>query len=253
MNNARHILLLLVFLQGTLDLSLGQRPPQLPAPRRVTLLIRDQSGKPLPEAEIWNTGDPTKLDKTNTKGLVELFTKAPAVVVVKPKFKSQFVLLPADGILEVSLLGELPRREFPRCAPNQKYWQLRGWGSMFRIPKTKGFRIWPQANDNDYGHLLYGLAKDTWKLSYNFGIGHGTGGNWGYRPTNYDVWSLKKYEETIYADPWAEVIAARGETADGKFWRFLGRFGESLKYSDVDPDRAKALDQLLDRACISRP
>jgi hypothetical protein len=67
----------------------------------------------------------------------------------------------------------------------------------------------------------------------------------------HDVWRSVEYEETIYevGDP-LTILDVRGLFANGNRWRYLGRFGDSASYSDVDEATAKLLDQVLDGACL---
>jgi len=46
------------------------------------------------------------------------------------------------------------------------------------------------------------------------------------------------------------ILDARGETAAGKKWRYLGRFSESATYHGADGGTAELHDRILDGACI---
>jgi hypothetical protein len=49
----------------------------------------------------------------------------------------------------------------------------------------------------------------------------------------------------------SDVIDARGKTAGGKLWRYVGTFGESASYYEVDPRDAALPDRFLDGACVA--
>jgi hypothetical protein len=83
------------------------------------------------------------------------------------------------------------------------------------------------------------------------GIRHGSGQNWSWGvPSDAEVWRSIEYEEVTYDLRGTTIIDARGQFANGTRWRYLGEFGESASYSDVDPETAKVLDQFLDGSCL---
>ena len=45
---------------------------------------------------------------------------------------------------------------------------------------------------------------------------------------------------------------ARSHRADGKRWRYLGRFGEPASHSDADEGAAQILDKVRDGMCVRR-
>ena len=86
------------------------------------------------------------------------------------------------------------------------------------------------------------------------GIRHGSGPNWSFgTPSDTDVWASVTYEETTFDFTSQTIIDARGQFSNGKRWRYLGTFGESASYADVDGPTAKILDQFLDGACLKSP
>ncbi len=69
-------------------------------------------------------------------------------------------------------------------------------------------------------------------------------------PSDVDVWQSVGYNETTFEDGKISIVDARGRLPNRNLWRFLGKFGESADYSNVDEATAKILDQVLDGACV---
>ena len=65
-----------------------------------------------------------------------------------------------------------------------------------------------------------------------------------------DIWSSAEHVETVYQNGAIRTIDGRGKTPGGKLWRFLGQFGETLSYRDVEPADGVTLDKLFDGACV---
>jgi hypothetical protein len=104
-------------------------------------------------------------------------------------------------------------------------------------------RLWPMTDMEGRFSIT---AKDGRKW-----IIHGIGRNWSAGiPRECDVWHSVQYQETTYDDLDTLIGDARGETADGKRWRTLERFGESASYKDVDEITARLFDQVLDCVCL---
>ena len=74
-------------------------------------------------------------------------------------------------------------------------------------------------------------------------------------PVTSDVWESVEYSDTSYPETSfmqgrVVILDARGKTAAGRFWRYLGMIGESATYRDVDEAAARILDKVLDGACL---
>lgn len=65
-----------------------------------------------------------------------------------------------------------------------------------------------------------------------------------------DVWSSVEYHETVFTVDNRRIVDARGRTAAGKHWGFLGQLGETASYRDADADAARILDRVLDGMCL---
>ena len=69
-------------------------------------------------------------------------------------------------------------------------------------------------------------------------------------PMDEDVWSSVEYSEHTYEVEGAPIVDARGKTAKGDLWRFLGDIGESAEYEDADPATAALFDKMMDGMCM---
>jgi hypothetical protein len=67
-----------------------------------------------------------------------------------------------------------------------------------------------------------------------------------------DEWLSASVEVTrrgwTFAD--LEGVDAKGRLANGNYWRYLGRYGESVSYYDVPSEAAAYFDGLLNNACF---
>jgi hypothetical protein len=72
-------------------------------------------------------------------------------------------------------------------------------------------------------------------------------------PSALEAWQSVEYDEATYTNGNIAIIDARGQAANGKRWRYPGKFGESADYSDVDEPTARILDRVLDGACLGTP
>jgi len=137
-------------------------------------------------------------------------------------------------------------RPFPICSNTGKFEGIEGWGPSFQFPRVSGVKANQPVTDVDYrARSYYVNTKDGAKGM----IRHGSGPNWSYgTPSDLDVWRSATYNETTF--DLGAIIDARGQFPNGKRWRYLGKFGESASYSEVDEATAKILDQFMDGACL---
>jgi hypothetical protein len=48
----------------------------------------------------------------------------------------------------------------------------------------------------------------------------------------------------------AEIIDGRGQLANGNYWRYVGTWGNSIRYHDVTKNAANYFDRILDSVCF---
>jgi hypothetical protein len=219
----------------------------LPEPRHIVGVVVDQGGQPVAEARIDHSNDRGQVHQTDAQGRFELDTQAPALVIRKAGFQSEYVRTQETTDARVTLRELGKRREFPTCTSSGKYDGIDGWGASFRFPKTAGVHVSEQGHDIDHGARSYYVDTKQGRK----GIMHGSGPMWSFgTPSDLDVWRLVNYEEIAYSAGAQLIIDARGQMRDGNCWRYLGKFGESASYSGVDEATAKILDRFLDGACL---
>lgn len=221
---------------------------RLPGDRRhVVGTVVDPDGKPVPEAHIDYSNDSRQLHQTDTNGGFELDTQAPAIVIRKAGFQSEWLRMQDATELRVILRKLTGTRTFPSCPVTGQFEGINGWGASFQFLKVPGVTAGKQGRDADYGARSYYINASQGPKA----IMHGSGPMWSFgTPTDQDVWRSVTYEEITYDFGGFQVMDARGQFQNGNRWRYLGKFGESASYSDVDEVTAKALDKFLDGACI---
>lgn len=214
-------------------------------PVHITGIVVDQHGEPVKDAGIYDAKLMRHLPETNARGEFELHTVSPAFVVRKVGFRAERIRVNGPASVRVTLHSLGPDGNFPKCGPSPaKYLTVSGGYLMF--PKLPGLKATRQGADVDYVVRFYSLRAKSGKAS----IMHGHGGMWSMgSPSDKEVWTSPEYHEIDYDLREIMVVDARGRQADGKYWRYVGKFGESASYSDVNESQAKALDQVLDRAC----
>ena len=174
-------------------------------------------------------------------------TRAAILVVRKPGFHSELVRTKDAGEVRITLRRLNGNRVFSTCPATADYVGIDGWGALFRFPKASGLKVGRQGRDIDYGIRIYFISKRKHKW-----ITHGSGPLWSFgTPPDRYVRESVKYEESVYESGGQLIIDGRGQFANGRRWRNLGRFSESAAYSDVDELTAKSLDRFLDSACLS--
>lgn len=221
----------------------------LPQAQHIVGVVVDAEGKPVAKARIDHTGDYLHSYETDSHGRFELVTRAPVLVIRKQGFRSELLQTgEADVHVVLRKLGET--RTFPSCSSAVKYVGIGGWAASFQFPVVSGVKVSKQGRDIDYGVRSYYIKTARGPK----GIMHGSGPMWSFgTPSDDDVWRSVQYEEVSYDVGGITIIDARGQLKNGNQWRYVGMFGESASYSDVDEATTKILDRVLDGACLKPP
>ncbi len=211
--------------------------------------VVDESGHPIEGAFFNNTAMPSSeyLERfTNAEGIFDIWTSAPIIVLRKSGYSS-IVLRPEDT--NDRLFKMLPEHgTFATCGGSRSSKPANPLQSSFKFRPTKQVRLLKKGYDVDYSFEHYGIKSDNKTTSILVGRSD-AGGGWS-TPLDQDVWNSVRYSERNSFINGIDVIDARGETKDGKRWRFLGRFTQSATYRDADPQTAAILDEFLDRTCL---
>jgi len=221
----------------------------LPEARTISGLAVDPDGKPISGVRVDHHGNMRQTVSTDPEGRFQLQTKAPAIVLRKTGYRSRFIRTPAAAQVRI-VLEPVGSAEMPKfCSAASQCESIVGWQAEFCFPKVVGVEASPQGRDADYGIRSYIVKTGSGPV----GIRHGSGPMWSFgMPVDTDVWKSVEYTEATYVQDELVILDARGRTASGKRWRYLGRFGESASYSDVDEDTSRILDRMLDGMCVRR-
>jgi hypothetical protein len=220
----------------------------LPKPRHIVGVVVDPEGRPVPNASIDHSNDLRRAHQTDSDGRFVLDTQAPAIVVRKAGYQSELLRTQNVTTVRVVLRRLTGSQALPACKDEEGYVGIEGWRSVLRFPRIPGVRVSQQGRDIDFGIRCYSVETSEGRK----GITHGSGPLWSFgTPLDDEVWQTSTFAEASIVAGDQTITDARGQLANGRRWRYLGRFGESADYSDVDETTAKILDQVLDGACLS--
>ena len=213
----------------------------LPAPLTIKGMVVDENGQPVGDVSIDHTNQ-REAPSTDANGIFAVETKVPAVVFRKQGFGSAFLRVSAKNDLKIVL--RRAEKGFPVCGDSEKCTYLGDRG--FCIPNVAGVRGPGHGGDIDYRTRSFTLSSRK-KVAAVQGIGY----MWSFGlPLDYDIWTSSEYFEMVYQNGAVRTIDGRGKTREGKLWRFLGQFGETFSYRDVEPADAVTLDKLFEGACM---
>jgi hypothetical protein len=234
----------------TLAVALAQprSPLLLPSAQRVTGVVVDEDGKPVDGASIDHTGS-RSLHRTDVNGRFDLSTDAPAFVIRKAGYSGLFLQtrsIAATGAPEGRYVLRGSPFRLSTCSRADIADDVYGYRISFEFPNVAEFRT-ASGRDIDYSVRSYYI--DT--TSGPKGIQHGEGPMWSFGiPVDDYVWKSAKYEDVSVQAGKITIVDARGQYANGDLWRFLGKFGETASYQDVDEKTGAVLDRVLDGVCL---
>ena len=229
--------------QTLLDLRLSQA-------RHIVGTVLDEQGKPVAEASIGHSDDRRHEFTTDSEGRFELSTRAPALVVRKAGYGSELIRTEHESNVRITLRRPAQKRTLPACRYTDLLVGIEGWGARLRLPRVPGVEADVQGRDIDYG-LRYHYVRTGQGTK---GILHGSGPNWGFGvPADENIWTSVHYEEACFEVGGQRIVAARGQYRNGERWRYLGTFGESASYDDMEEKVSRVLDRVLDGACLDAP
>lgn len=225
-------------------------------PREASLLAREtqqvsgtvsnSAGVPISGAAIQHLGRLNSEVITDSNGHFEFSTRVPAFVIWKVGYGGALVRTDDAHAIQVTL--QRSDAEIPACS-SKSVCASAGWGTVFCFAKINGVTISKQINDIDYGERIYSIRLEHERQTMT----HGGGPMWGAGlPFDEDVWSSVEYSEKSYRYGAGVIVDAKGKSASGKFWRSIGRFGETATYRDVGQESAALFDRLLDGICIQQ-
>lgn len=216
----------------------------LPKAQTVAGIVVDAAGNPVAGAHI-DHSDVREQESlfTDEQGRFQVRTRAPALVVRKLGFDGALIRTGPVGPLRVVL--EKATGSIPAC--RDKCEGLASAKSMFCFAPVPGVEVHGQGKMGESTSRAFLVTTRDGPRE----ILLGSGPMWSLGiPYTGDVWESTEYSEKSFAIGDSEIIDARGVTMDGKRWRYLGRFGESASYYEVDARDAALADRFLDGACV---
>jgi hypothetical protein len=216
----------------------------LPKEQTVAGIVVDADGNPVAGAHI-DHSDVREQESlfTDDQGRFKVRTRAPAVVIRKLGFDGALIKTGPVGPLRVVL--RTATGSMPAC--HDKCVGLANAKSIFCFAPVAGVEVHGQGRMGESTSRAFLIATRDGPRE----ILLGSGPMWSLGiPYTGDVWESTEYAERSFAIGESEIIDARGKTVDGKIWRYLGRFGESASYYEVDARDAAVADRFLDGACI---
>lgn len=227
------------------NLSPRETDLMLPSTVQVSGTVFDHRGEPVPHAAIFHLAAASA--STDEAGHFSFSTRVPSFVIRELGFDGYF--LRSSEAHDVRVVLKPSSGNFSRCTGNDQRERLEGWNTIFRFPRIDGVKAEKQINDVDYGSRFY-LVESSSKVQRR-GILHGAGVTWSTgAPSDEDVWSSVEYSERTFLWSDCRFVDARGTTKEGRYWRYIGYFGESAMYWDVDEKTKALLDRELDGVCI---
>ncbi len=222
-----------------------ERQILLPEPQTISGRVVDESGQPIAGAHV-DHSDVKEQEQlfTDELGRFHLDTRASAIVIRKHGFDGQLVRIGGTAPVRIVLERATP---LPEC--KNVCIGLKGAQSTFCFPPVPSVKVSDQGRMGDSTMREFMVPTSIGPHEVLFG----TGPTWSLGiPFTGDVWESVEYSEKDYILGDSDVIDARGKNSDGKLWRFVGTFGESASYYEVDPSDAALPDRFLDGVCTPK-
>ena len=174
-------------------------------------------------------------------------TDANAALFRKVGFASERVLLTDATDLRL-ILRRAPIPKISLCNDAAACVHNGTWESALCFPNVAGIGVGPIQSGIDTVSREFSIARQ--KLHVVSGYAGSSDLAWDPR-----LWASAEFSESVYQAPETavlvstEVLDARGKTANGGYWRYVGVKPESVEYSDVPRAVAARFDALIDGAC----
>jgi hypothetical protein len=219
--------------------------------QRLSGIVVDADGKTIDGVRIDHATQRGFGEKTSDHdGHYSIETNGHAVVFRKSGYHGELVRASSKTGLRVVL--QHATRDFPTCKTLRDFEGIVDGAPGLYFPMVAGVSVDGRGMDIDYATRLYSVKTEAGSKA----IQHGRGPMWSFGiPVSSDVWGSTEYSDTSYPEAsfmqgHVVILDARGKSADGKFWRYLGMLGESASYRNVDEVTGRILDKVIDGACL---
>jgi hypothetical protein len=236
----------LCFSQAVKDTQQNTPSFLLPQPQHITGQVIAEDGSPIAKVRLAHIDLPGDW-VTDSNGQFAFDTSAPIFVVQKPGFQSVFVRTSDASNLQIILRKIQRSTSFPVCSNAGLSDREPGWGGIFQIPKTEDADVSREVLDVDYWSRTIQVNSRSIPIQAMQGRGSMWGGG---EPRDELVWHSIQYSEQTYDLEGHLLTDAKGWLPNGKCWRTVGVFSESVSYSDVDCTLTEPVDRILDGLCV---
>lgn len=208
--------------------------------RVVTGRVTDAAGNPLPQVRVMSL--PWEDAKTDDNGRFTLERPALLIRFSKPGYRSITKPATAGGLTIVLQPGSDAIWAPPTCSLTR----ARRFGETMLFTAPAGVRL-HHATDVDY--------RTVSVLFRSSALEFGTGPHWTYGlPVAPVLAAMVVTHERDVRTPWGDPGAEyRGVRANGKHWRTVVLFGQSISYDDADAIAARYFDGIIDSLCFKWP
>jgi hypothetical protein len=213
----------------------------------LTGTVKSISGKPLAGVFIFPNRSLNDIAETDNNGFFSLPRPGRVICFRRAGFRPLTKIVDEtistlDVVLEEVTATELGLSDCSRVRNAGKR-----VGQSLRLPVPKGADS-HEGFDVDHGYFSIGYISERNRIWLE-GI-YGPMATIGIPPEEW-ILEAKEFTERSYT---GAVTGAdmRGRSKDGKYWRYIGGLGESIKYSGVTEDIAAFFDKIIDNACIKQ-
>ena len=236
------LLLACAFVLSAQRLTWYERQILLPESHTISGRVVDESGQPIAGAHI-DHSDVKEQEQlfTDELGRFHVDTRATALVIRKHGFDGQLIHTQNSDAVQVVL-----RRAATLPACKSTCVGLKSPHSTFCFPAVTGINVSEVGRMGDNIMREFMVPTEDGPREVLFGTGPG----WTLGiPYTGDVWEAIDYQEKDYIVGGSDVIDARGKNSDGNVWRYMGTFGQSASYYEVNPKDAVLPNRFLDGVC----
>jgi len=211
--------------------------------------VKSTAGKPLAEVFIYPNRSLNDIAETDDNGFFSLPRHSRVIFFRRAGFRPLTKIVDESTTSLDVVLEEATATEWliPSCSSTRD--SEKRVGFSLRLSTTKEGTV-HEGSDIDYSYFSIGYGPKENRVWLK-GIGQGSYATLGVPPEEW-VLHAKEFTERSYRSGKAEGADMRGRSVDGTYWRYIGRFGESVEYSGLTEEQAAFFDRIIDKACMKQ-
>jgi hypothetical protein len=208
--------------------------------------VKSPAGQPLANVYVFYSRSLRDIAETDDRGTFSLPYFETVISFRRAGFRPLTRIVdPSITKLDVVLEDAAPSQWLiPRCGDEEKRRRV-GFILRMRVPKESVAR---KGRDADYENFAIGYGAKSSRVWLS-GIA-GPYGSLGIPPYAW-ILDATEFSERSFKAGDIEGSDMRGRLRDGKYWRYVGRLGESIEYSDLTQEQAAYFDRIIDGACTN--